>query len=837
MQSGFIISEHTEQETFFADVILPLPLPLLFTYRVPKDLNQLIRPGLRAVVQFGQKRILTAIVAKVHHNPPQVYEAKYILELLDDSPTVNKQQFQLFEWISEYYMCTQGEVMNAAIPSGLKLSSESKIQLNPDYEEGSYEFSAQESMILEELEKRSNLSYSDVMSLLNKKAVHLVIKSLITKRAVLIFEELKDKYSPKVIRKIRLSDAVMTDKKSFEETFRLLEKKEKQLQILLRYLQMLPVQQNRELNKQGLAKNIILNQDISSSALNTLIKNNIFEEFDVVVSRFADEPDLFPKNIELSEDQNKAKEQILFQMKEKEVILLHGITGSGKTEVYVELIKQALDGGSQVLMLVPEIALTTQIVSRLHKVFGNKMGVYHSRYSDNERVEVWKGVISGKFSFIVGVRSSVFLPFDNLGLVIIDEEHESSYKQYDPAPRYHARDTAIVLAKLHNAKTILGSATPSVESYYNAVNGKWGLVTMEKRYGEAVLPEMILIDTAREKKNKTMKIDFSQALLSELKLCIDDHKQAILFQNRRGYAPLLNCEDCGYIPKCSQCSVSLTYHMYSAELRCHYCGHVEKVPSYCPACGSTKIKTVGFGTEKLEDDLKLLLPEARVQRMDLDTTRKKNSYQEIINAFEAGKTNVLVGTQMVTKGLDFEDVILVGIFDIDRMIHFPDFRASERVFQVLTQVSGRAGRRGTKGRVLIQTSNPGQAILRKVIESDYQGLYNNEISERERFKYPPFVRMIRLTIKDPEKNIAHQVAAMLANTLIEQLGKNRVLGPEAPVIDKIRNNFLVDIFIKLEREKINIPAVKAVIRKEIDKVLKSDKNFRSSILTVDVDPA
>jgi len=674
------------------------------------------------------------------------------------------------------------------------------------------------------------------MTVIGKKAVHPIIKSLLAKSTILIFEELKDKYAPKVISKVKLKDEIINNPSLFEEVFQKLEKKEKQLTILLRYLQLTHAQQHKENNRFGIAKNKLLNDDTSASALNTLIKNNIFESFDQVISRFSEINTDLDKEILLSEEQKRAKEEILSCFNEKDVVLLHGITGSGKTEVYIELIKHALQGGSQVLLLLPEIALTTQIVSRLQKVFGSKMGVYHSKFSDNERVEVWKGIISGKFSFVIGVRSAIFLPFDNLGLIIVDEEHESSYKQYDPAPRYQARDTALVLAKLHHAKTILGSATPSLESYHQASSGKWGLVTMNQRYGNAQLPEIILVDTLREKKFKTMHNDFSSVLLDELKFTLEKEEQVILFQNRRGYAPYLNCEDCAYIPKCESCSVSLTYHLFSNELRCHYCGFKEKVPQKCDACGSTKLKSIGFGTEKLEEDLKLFLPEARIQRMDLDTTRNKNAYQNIIQEFESGKTNVLVGTQMVTKGLDFDNVTLVGIFDADRMIHFPDFRATERAFQVLSQVSGRAGRKSKKGKVLIQTTNTEQAILHQVIQHDYMTFYTKELEERERFNYPPFYRIIKITIKDADKNTAHTFSKNYYQQLVLELGSKRVLGPETPLIDKIRNNYLVDIFIKLEKEKINISKVKELLSDKSFQLLQSDKSYKNTYVVFDVDP-
>ncbi|HEY8401835.1 MAG TPA: primosomal protein N', partial [Cytophagaceae bacterium] len=693
-----------ERSTVFADVILPLPLPKMYTYRVSREMEEKVVPGARVVVQFGQKRVLTAIVANIHNQPPALYEAKYLLEVLDDVPSINSYQLKLFDWISEYYMCHLGEVLNAGLPSGMKISSESQIQLHPEFISDGLELSEKEEMVIAELRSK-NLSYNDLIKILGTKNIYPLIKSLIQKHAIILYEEIKEKYSPKTIRKIRLNADIANNKKKLEEVFQQLEKKVQQTDVLLKYLQEVPVYKNPDLNRTGITKSTLLLKNISTSSLNTLVKNKIFEEFDVTISRFAD-TEAEEELPTLTENQQTAFQQILKELESKDVCLFRGITGSGKTEIYIHLIKHALEGGNQALLLLPEIALTTQIVKRLAKVFGNKMGVYHSKFSDNERVEVWNGLLEGKFSFIIGVRSSIFLPFDNLGLVIIDEEHETSYKQYDPAPRYHARDTALMLARLHNAKAVLGSATPSIESYYNAKEGKWGLVSLLKRYGNSQLPDIELIDLRVERKNRRMRNDFSNQLLQSLETCIQNNEQAIVFQNRRGYAPFLVCEDCGHIQKCQNCSVSLTYHLFGAEMRCHYCGHKESVPSGCVACGSVKVKTSGAGTEKIEDELKLFIPNGRIQRMDLDTTRRKSSYENIINEFEKGETNILVGTQMISKGLDFGRVSTVAIFDADRMIHFPDFRSYERAFQMITQVSGRAGRREKKGKVVIQTHNP-----------------------------------------------------------------------------------------------------------------------------------
>ncbi|QJD77699.1 replication restart helicase PriA [Spirosoma rhododendri] len=826
----------TDEVTVFADLILPIPVPRLFTYRVPRGMTDLLRIGARVIVPFGKKnsRVLTAIVAKLHNSPPTAYQARYISEVLDEYPLVTGYQLELFRWMAEYYMCTIGEVMNIALPSGLKISSQSKVQYNPDfdYPELLTEF---EAVLLVELKKQPALSYDELGRLAGEGTnVPALIKSLVGKQAVIVFEEVKEKYIPKMVRKIRLH-------RNYEEREQLLvllqrlEKLPKQQEVVMRYLSHVPMQRNPELNQKGLDKTI-LNQDdeLSQSSLATLVKNQVFETFEVIQPRFAD--DHAPQvEIRLTEHQQRASDSIMAQFESQNVVLLHGITGSGKTEVYINLIQQALAGGSQVLYLLPEIALTTQIVVRLQRVFGDKMGIYHSKFSDNERVEVWKGVVSGRYQFVVGVRSSVFLPFDNLGLVIVDEEHETSYKQHDPAPRYHARDVAIMLAHWQQAKVLLGSATPALETYYQAKQGRYGLVELFNRFGNATLPDIRLVDTKREKQQKSMKQEFSSVLLESLGANMDRREQSILFQNRRGYSPYMQCEDCDWTAECDNCAVSLTYHQRDAELRCHYCGHKEQVPRTCPACGSTKVKTIGFGTEKLEDQLQIFFPDSKILRMDLDTTRAKNAYQQIIQEFETGGIDILVGTQMITKGLDFDNVSLVGIFDADRLIRFPDFRATERSFQMLTQVSGRAGRRaGRQGTVLIQTANPQQSILQKIIQNDYIGLYEEEIQERQNFNYPPFCRLIKLTIRHTDKRISQQAADRLAAELTDALGSSRVLGPEEPLIERIRNQFLFDILIKLERDKVNVKAVKAYIQDRINDIL-TDKGLRQVSIVADVD--
>ncbi|WP_031528182.1 replication restart helicase PriA [Dyadobacter crusticola] len=823
-----------EETTLFTDLILPVPVPALFTYRVPRELAGLVKVGARVIVQFGKKRVITAVIAHIHSTPPAKYQAKYILELLDEQPIITNHQLELFKWVAEYYLCNIGEVLNVALPAGLKITSQSRIQLNPEFD---YEdlLTEQELLVVEEIKKHQTLSYEEVERLLQKSNITAIIKSLVGKRAVILYEEVKERYKPKVVKKIRLTNAYLSNE-ALSGLAASLEKSPKQQEILLRYLSHIPVYNNPDLNQKGLDKSVFGgDESISVSSLNTLIKRGIFEQFEIFISRFGDIPAGNTVNISLTETQKVAAEQIQEHFKTKEVVLLHGITGSGKTEVYIDLIRQVLEGGSQVLFLLPEIALTTQIVVRLRKVFGDVMGIYHSKFSDNERVEVWKGILDGKFQFVVGVRSAIFLPFDNLGLIIVDEEHESSYKQHDPAPRYNARDVAVIMSYMHKGKTLLGSATPSLESYYHAKSGRYGLVEMKQRFGNAALPTFELIDIKKEKKMKKMKNEFSSVLIDQLQHNLNHKEQTILFQNRRGYSPYMQCEECNWISECANCDVSLTYHMKAKELRCHYCGHKEEVPRTCPNCGSTKVKTMGYGTEKIEEEINLMFPEARVQRMDLDTTRAKNAYQQIIQEFEEGGIDILVGTQMVSKGLDFDNVSVVGIFDADRIIHFPEFRASERAFQMLTQVSGRAGRRADKpGKVLIQTANPSQKLLDRIVQNDYIGMYESEIIEREKYNYPPFTRLIKVTVKHMDEAAAHKAAQVLAAKLAENLGLSRVLGPQPPLVERVRNLFLFDILIKLEREKINFKAAKSFIQEKVIDIL-TDKTLKSIQVVIDVD--
>jgi primosomal protein N' (replication factor Y) len=817
---------------YFIDVVLPVPIPQHFTYRLSREVAPYVKKGARVVVEFGKSRIMTALVVKLHNTPPQNYQAKYIQELLDTEPVVTADQLWLFQWVADYYMCSAGEVLNVALPSGLKISSQSRIQYNPEFNHHEL-LDEVEKQFLEILIKEDSLTYEEVARLIDQKDLARFIKGLVAKHAVILFEEVSEKYKPKIVKMVKLTP----EYESEEEVLLLIDKlskAKKQQEALLKYISIIPIDDLPFRNHEGVKKSVLKEQGISDSALNTLIEKGVFEGFEVRVSRFNTSEIELNYNHILSAVQQKASDDIMASFVEKEVTLFHGITGSGKTEVYIDIIQKALDSGSQVLFLLPEIALTTQMVRRLNQVFGDKMGVYHSKFSDNERVEVWRGVLEGKIQFILGVRSSIFLPFLNLGLVIVDEEHEASYKQFDPAPRYHARDVSIMLALKVRAKVVLGSATPSLESYHQALHQKYGLVTLSERYGDAQLPEIQLVNLKVERENKTLTRDFSSVLLEGIRENLAHKKQSIIFLNRRGYAPYLNCQECNWIPYCNQCSVTLTHHLYQKTLVCHYCGYSESVPKTCPTCGSPKVRSMGVGTERLEDDLRELIPESRILRMDLDTTRTKNAYENIIGEFESGDVDILIGTQMISKGLDFDRVNLVGVFNADKMIHFPDFRAAERAFQLITQVSGRAGRRDEPGRVLIQTHNPQNRVLQFVLANDYIGFYNSEITEREGFNYPPFSRIIEVNVKDVDQVLSHQAAERLAASLKSFLGGTRVMGPEKGLVEKIRNKYIFVIYLKIEKDKMNIQATKKYLQKEIVNLI-TDKKFKSVQVVVNVD--
>ncbi len=825
--------EAPDRVTYFVDVILPVPIPKYFTYRVPFELNNIIAEGQRVVVPFGQRNILTGLVKKISQTPPAEYEARHLLDILDETPAFNARMLHFTDWLSSYYMANPGNVLNVALPAGLKVSSESLVQINPSFIITN-DLATDEALLIDHLTTHDYLPYVDIPHVVGKKSINKLIKSLLAREAIILFDKIKERFSPKKSKWIRINASLLNEDNKLQQVFERLEKKPKQQQILISYLKHLAVLEDKSLNKTGIKKQVLLQDGCSPSSLKTLEKNNIIESFEVIESRF-DSNLATEKSLPLSSEQALALSSILNQFEQKQTVYLHGVTGSGKTEIYIELIKQVLDNGEQVLFLVPEIALTTQLVIRLKKILGSKVGVYHSRFSDNERVEVWQGVKNNKYDFVIGVRSSLFLPFKDLGLIIIDEEHEPSYKQMDPSPRYHARDAALVLAKIHHSKVLMGSGTPSIESYYHTQQGNYGLVTLNKRFGDSVLPTILTADIAREKKKKTMKGHISSQLFKAMEQTLANNKQIIIFQNRRGYAPFLNCTICGWTPHCIHCDVSLTYHMYNNELKCHYCGHSETIPATCETCSSTDIKTNNYGTEQLEESLQLMFPNKKVARMDQDTTRGKYSFDKLIEEFSTNQIDILVGTQMIAKGLDFDNVQLVGIFDIDRMIHFPDFRSAERTFNLATQVAGRAGRRKEQGEVIIQTKNPLQDLIKFITKQDYKAFYAIEIEERKAFNYPPFVRIIKLTIRHKDAKITADAAEMLITQLQNNIGKQTIYGPIEPVISKIRNKYLQEILIKINRSEKHLGKIKINIWKSTQQVLLS-KPLKSVQVLFNVDP-
>jgi primosomal protein N' (replication factor Y) (superfamily II helicase) len=824
----------SEQQTTFADIILPIPLPQPLTYRVPTQFIAHMAKGSRVLVPLGAQKIFTGLVDSIHQTPPK-YLTKEIIDVLDAVPVIHPIQLRFIHWLATYYLCTLGEVMLAALPNGFRLSSRSKIQLHPEADLTATHFSNQELLLVAALERRNELTYAEAAAVTARKNTHQLIKSLLHKKTILLFEEVKEKYTPKKVKSVRLNQAYTQSQVALKSLFTTLERSGKQLDVLLKYVALVPVHQAAQLEDYCVHKKELVQTGVSSAALQTLIKKDIFVEEEVIVSRLGQVKSAGQLPPTLSQAQSAALAAIHHQFQEKTAVLLHGVTASGKTAVYVQLIQEVLQGGGQVLYLLPEIALTTQMVQRLQRIFGNQVGVYHSRYSDNERVEVWNNVLQGECSFVLGTRSAIFLPFAHLSLIIVDEEHESSYKQFDAMPRYHARDAALVLAQYHHAKVLLGSATPSIESYYNAQRGKYGFVALQERFGKADLPEIVLSNMCIEREKKALCEDFTQILLGALRQTLDQQGQAIIFQNRRGYAPYMACEACAWVPMCTQCAVSLTYHQFTNNLRCHYCGYNTKVPTSCHICDAHCLKHVGFGTEKLEETLKLFFPEKKVQRMDLDTTRGKYSYDKIIEALEAGSTDILVGTQMLTKGLDFGQISLVGVLDVDRLLYFPDFRANERCFQLLTQVSGRAGRREKQGKVIIQTNNPKHPVLQDVLRHDYERMYSRELGERKQFLYPPYVRLVKITLKHTDKSLVEEAASILAQGLRKKLAHG-VLGPQTPLITKVQNQYLMDIWVKIKKDtEKRLLFTKQVITQEGRRV-SLNKTFKQVKVVFDVDP-
>lgn len=819
--------EKAGRETLFVEVILPLAISKTYTYRVPAVQYAQAAVGKRAVVQFGKSKIYTAIIYRITTEPPVLYEAKYLLDILDDAPVINRQQLQLWEWISAYYLCSLGDVMQAALPAALKLASETKIILL-DKEYNKQELSDKEFLIIDALEIQPELRVSDISKVLGQKTVFPLLKSLFDKGIIHISEEITERYKPRRKAFISLSPLYQEDENR-RSVFEQLEKRApKQLDAFLAYL---------KLSRNGsiVSKAEILEESgCGAGALKALLEKEIFIQEDRIVSRLDDEEEGILQNFELSEAQERALNSIKDHFAQKDVVLLHGITSSGKTQVYIRLIEEALEAGKQVLYLLPEIALTTHIIERLRLYFGSKIGVYHSKFSDNERVETWNKVLKNEYQIVLGARSAVFLPFSDLGLVVVDEEHETSYKQFDPAPRYHARDTAVYLSHIHGAKVLLGSATPSLESYFNAKTGKYGLTELYERFGDAQLPSTSVVSIEEETKKKTIQSHFTSVLVETINTALLQKEQVILFQNRRGYTTFLLCRTCGYSPKCINCDVSLTFHKSSGMLHCHYCGYKQDVVPVCPACGSAHIEQKGYGTEKIEDDLSYLFPDAEIARLDLDAARTRNSFQKILSDFEERKVDILVGTQMVAKGLDFGHVTVIGIINADSLLHYPDFRAYERGFQLLSQVSGRAGRREKPGKVVIQAYDTKHRVIEQVINHDYTGLYQNEIAERQHYQYPPFFRLIRLDIKHKDFMQLELLSDKLAAILKKSFGK-MILGPEAPLVGRIRNYYIKTILIKAPREGVSIQKLKTLLKEQLLQ-FEADKTNKGVFIQVDVDP-
>ena len=813
----------------FIDVILPIPLEKRFTYSITQAESEFLTIGMRVSIPFGKTKIYTGIVAAIHQTAPVIYEAKEIHQILDEQPIVTLKQLQLWQWIAKYYMCTEGEVMRAALPNAFLLESETIISKNNALELNENDLKDDEYLIYEALQHQSSLKIQDISNILDKKNVLPVVKRLVEKEAIILNEEIYDKYKPKYVRYVKLTDAYNSQEALNQLLESLSNRAKKQRDVVLTLFSI-----SAKTKKPVKVTDLITESQASSATVKALIDKNILEDYHIQTDRVVYEGEENEDSKSLNQYQTEALQQIQTSFQSQNVVLLHGITSSGKTEVYVKLIETCLAKGQQVLYLLPEIALTTQLVTRLQNYFGEQVAVFHSKYSAHERVEVYNQVLnnSAKAKIILGARSSIFLPFNDLGLIIVDEEHESSFKQFDPAPRYHARDVAVVLASIFKAKTLLGSATPSIESYHNAQENKYGLVEINRRYNNVQLPDIELVDIKDKQKRKKMKGHFSDRLIEEMTEAIADGHQIILFQNRRGYSPIVECNTCGHSPQCPNCDVSLTYHQYRKQLRCHYCGYNSAMQLKCMACGTPGLDTKGFGTEQIESEVKLLFPDLKVGRMDLDTTRGKFGYEKIITAFEQQEIDVLVGTQMLTKGLDFRNVKLVGIMNADNMLNFPDFRAHERSFQLMLQVSGRAGRTQKQGKVLIQTYNPYHKILQQVSTNDYIGMYKEQLEERYNYKYPPFYRLIKITLKHRDYNKVDLAGDWLAKALT-QLFKHNVLGPEFPPISRIRNQYHKNILIKIPQGQ-PLGKTKEAIKK-VHTSFEAIANFKGVRVVINVD--
>lgn len=821
---------------WFADVILPLPLPSLYTYGISETQAELLKPGCRIIVQFGRRKNYTAIVKDLHQNKPADHIVKGIVSVLDDRPVVNSRQLGFWKWISEYYMCTLGEVYKSALPAAFRLESETMI-FAVDTDDHNMNLTLTESLIHSLLRENQGLTLKQLIVRSGRKNILPVIKSMLEKNVVSAEEHLKERYKPKYITNIRLTDSFKS-KESFNALMNQLEKFPKQLSLLLKYFELSNIFTGStpvEVEKSALLKK----SAVSQSVMKSLIRKKVFEIYQKETGRLSDS---FPgpnKKVILNVSQRGVFDEIVKKFGEKNVVLLHGVASSGKTEIYIHLIADQISKNKQVLYLLPEIALTVQIIKRLKAAFGEKVGIYHSGYSGSERMEIYNNLLGfpkqgqDQYQVILGVRSSIFLPFQNLGLIIVDEEHENSYKQNDPAPRYHARDAAIMLANIHQARIILGTATPSLESYYNTQTEKYGLVEMTKRYLNLEMPEIKVVDLKTARKRKEMKSHFTPLLINSIAEALDNQEQVILFQNRRGFSSYLQCSACGWVPVCRHCDVSLTFHKNHHNLVCHYCGYTVNNPHSCQSCNSTSLLTRGFGTEKIEEDVSIMFPSAKVARLDLDSAGKRGSYHTIISNFETGRIDILVGTQMVSKGLDFNNVKVVGVLNADNMLNYPDFRSYERSYQLMAQVAGRAGRKNCRGLVIIQTTDPENPVIQSVVKNDYISMYKDQLNERREFIYPPFCRLINITLKHTEISVLNSASDELVHRL-KSLPEIITIGPEFPLISRIRKLYLKSILLKLKKDSY-LSKSKNQIRNCIDDILRK-RSYSNLRIVADADP-
>jgi primosomal protein N' (replication factor Y) (superfamily II helicase) len=813
---------------YFVEVILPLSLSKTFTYRISEAEFNFIQPGMRVAVPFGKSKIYTSLAIEVHQNQPTLYEAKEIHQILDQSPIVNNFQIVHWQWIASYYMCAIGDVYRSAMPSALLLENETIISQKVDSFIDESLLTDDEFLIYQALQQQSSIKIQDIIQILNKKTVFPIIQKLLDKNIVVLHDEVNEVYKPKLVRYVRLHEKYI-DNDGLNNLLEILKGATKQREIVLTYFQL-----NATSKKPIPVKQLVEISNTTSSIVKALIDKEIFQEYFEQEDRVNFDKNFKNNTLNLSEVQQLALHQIQESFINKDVSLLHGVTSSGKTEIYIKLIESYLESNKQVLYLLPEIALTTQLVTRLTAYFGNKVSVFHSKYNNNERVEVWKQVLetSAKAQIIIGARSALFLPFSNLGLIIVDEEHEQTFKQVDPAPRYHARDAAIVLANLQKAKVLLGSATPSIESYFNATTGKYGLIEVKQRFGNVQLPEIKLVDLKDKYFRKKMIGHFSDDLIEAITEALSLGEQVILFQNRRGFSPVIECMTCGHVPQCQQCDVSLTYHKHKNQLRCHYCGYSMANPIICVSCSSVDLTTKGFGTEQIQQELISLFPNSKIGRMDQDTTRGKFGFEKIIDSFKNKEIDILVGTQMLAKGLDFDNVSLVGIMNADNMLFHPDFRAFERSFQMITQVAGRSGRSEKRGNVLIQTYNPNHNTIQQVTHNDYVGMYKEQLYDRSIYKYSPYFRMIKLTLKHRDYDKLKEGSMWLYQVLQQNL-KVTVLGPEEPPISRIRNEYIRTILIKIPQNTTLIST-----KKTIQKILNSFEavaQYRAIKIAINVD--